>query len=254
MMLNIPKIELNEENAIIFTAKLPLMKQYQEELWQSLSGQEKIQAEGFVNNTLKDKYVLSHGLLRYLLSLYAEGNPQDIQYSVNQFGKPFLKDNNCTLQFNMSHSKDYAAYIIALEDQVGIDIEWKDKDTNIQEIFELVLSPTEVTNFNQLNSEEKFHAFYDTWTKKEAIIKAIGQGLSYPIETIEIMNFTYNDRDYYVANGNTFYCSNLCNLDNYAGTVALAHKLRQLIQIDLITNQIIYYGQGRIKDDRGETL
>jgi len=188
MTLKIPKIELTKQNAIIFTAKLPLMKQHQEELWQSLSGQEKIQAEGFVNNTLKDKYILSHGLLRYLLSLYVERNPQDIQYLVNQFGKPFLKDDNCTLQFNMSHSKDYAVYIIALEDQVGIDIEWKDKDTNIQEIFELVLSPTEVTNFNQLNSEEKFHAFYCIWTKKEAIIKAIGQGLSYPIKTIEIMN------------------------------------------------------------------
>jgi phosphopantetheine--protein transferase-like protein len=238
MTLKIPKIELTKQNAIIFTAKLPLMKQHQKELWQSLSGQEKIQAEGFVNNTLKDKYILSHGLLRYLLSLYVERNPQDIQYLVNQFGKPFLKDDNCTLQFNMSHSKDYAVYIIALEDQVGIDIEWKDKDINIQEIFELVLSPTEVTNFNQLNSEEKFHAFYCIWTKKEAIIKAIGQGLSYPIKTIEVMNSIHDNKSYCIANGNAFYFLNLHNLDNYAGAVALTYQLNQLIQVDLATYEI----------------
>ena len=239
MTLKIPKIELTKQNAIIFTAKLSLMKQHQEELWQSLSGQEKIQAEGFVNNTLKDKYVLSHGLLRYLLSLYAERKPQEIQYLVNQFGKPFLKDDNCALQFNMSHSKDYAAYIIALEDQVGIDIEWKDRDTNIQEIFELVLSPTEVTNFNQLSSEEKFHEFYDIWTKKEAIIKAIGQGFSYPIKTIEIMHSMHDSKSYCIANGNVFYCLNLHNLDNYAGTVALTYQLNQLTQVDLVTYKTV---------------
>lgn len=240
-MLKFPKIKLTKQNTLIFTAYFPSMSQLQEDLWQSLSDQEKTQAEGFINNTLMDRYVLSHGLLRALLSFYVEKNPQDIQYLVNQFGKPFLEDNVCQLQFNMSHSKDYAVYIIALEHQVGIDIEWKGKDINIQEISELVLSPTETINFNQLHSEEKFHTFYDIWTKKEAIIKAIGQGLSYPIKTIEIMNSMNNDNAYYVANGNTFYCSNLRNLDNYAGTAALTHQLSQLIQVDLATHQIIYY-------------
>lgn len=240
-MLKFPKIKLTKQNTLIFTAYLPSMSQHQENLWQSLSDQEKTQAERFINNTLMDRYVLSHGLLRVLLSFYTDKNPQNIQYSVNQFGKPFLEDNDYQVQFNMSHSKDYAVYIIALEDQVGIDIEWKDKDINIQEISELVFSPVEAIHFNQLPLEEKFHAFYDIWTKKEAIIKAIGQGLSYPIKTIEIMNSTGNNNAYYFANGNTFYCSNLSNLDHYAGTAALTHQLSQLIQVDLVTYQIIHY-------------
>lgn len=240
-MLKFPKIKLTKQNTLIFTAYLPSISQHQEALWRSLSNQEKTQAEGFINKTLKNRYVLSHGLLRAILSFYVEKNPQDIQYSVNQFGKPFLEDNVCQVQFNMSHSKDYAVYIIALEDQVGIDIEWKDKDINIQEIYELVFSSAEIIRFNQLTLEEKFHGFYDTWIKKEAIIKAIGQGLSYPIKTIEIMNSMDNDNAYYIANGNTFYCSNLRNLDNYVGTVALTHQLSQLIQVDLVTHQIIHY-------------
>ena len=91
---------------------------------------------------------------------------------------------------------------------------------------------------NQLNAEEKLHTFYDIWTKKEAIIKAIGQGLSYPIKTIEVMDFTDNSNSYFAANGNTFYCSNLCSLDNYSGAVALTYKLSQLIQVDLVTHKI----------------
>jgi len=241
MMFKFPKIKLTKQNTLIFTAYLPSMSQHQENLWQSLSDQEKTQAERFINNTLMDRYVLSHGLLRVLLSFYTDKNPQNIQYSVNQFGKPFLEDNDYQVQFNMSHSKDYAVYIIALEDQVGIDIEWKDKDINIQEISELIFSSAEAIHFNQLPLEEKFHAFYDIWTKKEAIIKAIGQGLSYPIKTIEIMNCTNNNNAYYFNNGNTFYCSNLSNLDNYAGTVALTHQLSKLIQVDLVTHQIIHY-------------
>jgi 4'-phosphopantetheinyl transferase len=253
-MFDFPRIKLTKDNALIFTAHLPSINQHQQELWQSLSEQEKTQAKRFINNYLRDRYVMSHGLLRYLLSFYAERAPQDIQYSVNQFGKPFLENNKNQIQFNMSHSKDYAAYIIALGDPIGIDIEWKDKDINLQEISEFVLSPTEIINFNQLSAEEKFHAFYDVWTKKEAIIKAIGQGLSYPIKTIEIMNFTDNNKARYATNGTTFYCSNLRGLDNYTGTAALTHKFSQLIQVDLVSHQMIHINEGILRDDHRKTL
>ena len=141
----------------------------------------------------------------------------------------------------MSHSKDYAAYIIALDSLVGIDIEWKDKTINFQEIAELVFSPTEINIFNKLNPEEQFHVFYDIWTKKEAIIKAIGQGLSYPIKTIEIMNSIENNKGYYATNETIFYYSDLWGLDDYAGAIALTHKLDKLIQIDLETHEIFHY-------------
>ncbi|AIK96240.1 4'-phosphopantetheinyl transferase family protein [Candidatus Odyssella acanthamoebae] len=124
---------------------------------------------------------------------------------------------------------------------VGIDIEWKDRNINIQEVSDLVLSPLEIINFNQLKSEAKFHIFYDIWTKKEAIIKAIGQGLTYPIKEIEIMNSINIKKTHYAANGNIFYCSELYNSDNYAGTVALARPLSHIIQINLFTHQITHY-------------
>ena len=239
MKLNFPKGELTENNALIFTAHLPSLTQNLEELWTFLSDQEKAQADKFINTNLKDKYIISHGLLRHLLAFYVRIKPQNIQYSINQFGKPFL--TNCRIQFNMSHSKDYATYIIALDYQVGIDIEWKDKTINFQEIADLVLSPAEINIFNKLNSEEQFHAFYNIWTKKEAIIKAIGQGLSYPIKTIDIMNSIENNEAYYVDKDAVFYYSDLWGLDDYAGAITLTHKLDKLIQIDLTTHKIFNY-------------
>lgn len=242
MKLNLPKRELTENTALIFTAHLPSLAQNLEELWTFLCDQEKSHADKFINSNLKDKYITSHGLLRYLLAFYIKiEEPQNIQYSINQFGKPFLKDNNCRVQFNMSHSKDYAAYIIALDSLVGIDIEWKDKTVNFQEIVDFVLSPSEINIFNKLNSEEQFHAFYNIWTKKEAIIKAIGQGLSYPIKTIEIMNSIKNNDASYVANETTYYYSDLWSLENYAGAITVTHKLDKLIQIDLTTHKTFPY-------------
>jgi len=242
MIFDFPKIKLTENNALIFTTYLPSMNQDLEKLWNPLSNQEKTQAEKFINKPLRDRYVMSHGLLRYLLSFYVGSKPHEIEYSVNQFGKPFLKEESSRVQFNMSHSKDYAAYIMALDCQVGIDIEWKDKTINFEEISDLVLSPAETNNFNKLDPEGKFHTFYDIWTKKEAIVKAIGEGLSYPLKTIEIMNSTNNIKGCYTtANGNTFHYSELQNLDDYDGAIALGYKIDKLIQIDMTTHQIIHH-------------
>lgn len=241
MIFDFSKIKLTENNALIFTAYLPSMNQDLKKLWTPLSDQEKTQAEKFINKPLRDRYVMSHGLLRYLLSLYISSEPHEIQYSVNQFGKPFLKEKSSRVQFNMSHSKDYAAYIIGLDYQIGIDIEWKDKTINFEEISDLVLSPAETNNFKTLEPKKKFHTFYDIWTKKEAIVKAIGEGLSYPIKTIEIMNSADNAKGCYTVNGNTFHCSELQNLDGYAGAIALEHKVDELIHTDLTTNRISSY-------------
>lgn len=246
-MYKTPKIQLDKQTILVFIAHLPSMSHYQEELWYTLSDQERGQSRKFFNNPLRDNYILSHGILRSLLSCYVSKRSQDINFLANQYGKPFLANNKNKIQFNMSHSKEYAAYIIALENQVGIDIEWEDKDVNIEEITELVLSPTERIHFNRLNEREKVHNFYEIWTKKEAIIKAIGQGLSYPIKMIDTIGSALNSNFYYVSSDNKpYYYSKLGNLDGYVGAIASASKQSKVIQIDLNTNKITKFLQSNI--------
>jgi len=71
------------------------------------------------------------------------------------------------------------------------------------------------------------------WTKKEAILKAFGQGLSYPMTQIEIINTIANLKDYYIANNTKFYCSELTNLSGYAGAIAITSETRELLQTNL---------------------
>ena len=233
MILNFPQIELNKNNALIFTAYLPSLYEHLPSLSEPLSIQEKTQAKKFINSYLRERYIISHGLLRYLLAFYAKSNPHTIEYSFNQFGKPFLKNNSSNLQFNMSHSKDYAAYILALDCQVGIDIEQKDKNIDIQGLLDLILTKEEAIIFNELNSAEKLDTFYEVWTKKEAILKALGQGLSHPMTLTQVMNVAANNGAHYLANNIKFYCSELTDLNGYSRAVAIAHETREFIQINL---------------------
>lgn len=181
MIFNFPLIELDKNNALIFTVNLPSLHKHLPSLWESLSVQEKTQAKKFINATLSERYIISHGLLRYLLAFYTKSNPQTIGYRNNQYGKPFPKNNSSKMQFNMSHSKDYAVYVLALDCQVGIDIEWRNNNIDVQRLSSLVLIENETTIFRKLKSSEKLNDFYKVWTKKEAILKAFGQGLSYPM-------------------------------------------------------------------------
>ena len=241
MMFNIPIIGFNESNTHVFSVYIPSMYHNLEILWQSLSDKEKNQAVQFINDYLKNNYIISHGLLRQILSIYSNLEPHILQYSINEFGKPFLNNGMCRIQFNMSHSRDYAVFIIALDYPVGIDIEWKDETVNIQETAEFILSPSELIVFNQLNPKNKIKTFYDVWTKKEAIIKAMGLGFSYPIQAIEVINANRNEKQSKIkfevqthpVHKNIFYYSALCNLKGYSGAVASTRKLDFIIQKDI---------------------
>ncbi len=227
------KIKLRQGNALVFRVYLPSVTHYVEKFWPCLSDYEQSQAKGFINNSLREKYISSHGILRYLLSFYANTKPQDIKYFFNPFGKPFLK-NNLSIQFNMSHAKDYAVYIIALDSLVGIDIEWKDKENNLDDISEIVLNDQGLTFFRKLKDQEKLNAFYSIWTKKEAIIKAIGEGLSYPLKAINVLDSVKNQKVHssYKTNEYEFYGSNLYDITDYASAVVLSRK-SNVIQTEL---------------------
>lgn len=239
IILNIPKIDLASSKVVVFTAYIPALKHCLKDFWQDLSEQEKSQAGKFVNNELKDRYVLSHGLLRHLLSSYVNTMPENIYYLFNKFGKPFLRDDHCRLQFNMSHSKDCVVYVIALDNQVGIDIEWKNRDINVDEIADSVFTTSEQAIYQKLDKEEKFQIFYKIWVKKEAIVKAIGQGLSHPIKEMEIMDSVSSNRPIYITCNNIYHYQDLDHLlEDYVGAVAFTHPFERFFQVDLVTHKV----------------
>jgi 4'-phosphopantetheinyl transferase len=106
--------------------------------WHFLCSREKKQTERFCNKGLSNKYIISHGVLRYILSYYIKQPPSDIQFSCNRYGKPFLKNYN--IQFNLSHSHDIVAYVIASGFEVGIDVKWHNNKLDVLEFSNMVFT------------------------------------------------------------------------------------------------------------------
>lgn len=223
--------ELTQCAALVFTVYLPAMKSRMEYFWKLLSTHEIIKVGNFSSPILKERHVISHGILRVLLSFYCQISPKAILFEYNCYGKPYLL-NKPRVQFNLSHSQDFAAYVIALEHEVGIDIEWQNSSINIDGLAEQVLSPFEMKQFSYLSLAEKTHTFYDIWTKKEAIIKAMGKGLSYPLKAIETIS-SLPLPGYHIEKNDKFYCVSFSSFKNVTGAIAIKNNLPEFIQREI---------------------
>jgi 4'-phosphopantetheinyl transferase len=155
------------------------------ELSALLSQDEHDRAGRFLNPQHGRNYRCMRGLLRKLLGGYLDIKPQAIQFDYAEHGKPYLTHNR-ELQFNMSHSRDRAAYAFCLKQDVGVDIEFMRPQKNLQGMIGHVGSPQEQTELQQLDETQRLQAFYRLWTRKEAFIKAVGRGLGMGLRSIYI--------------------------------------------------------------------
>ena len=145
-------------------------------------------AERFVFRQDHVNYVLGRGLLRVLLGRYLQLNPQDIHLVTSEYGKPSLlaTQNTLGLHFNLSHAGDYIVFAFTLDQAIGVDIETIRPDFASDEIAERFFSASEYHALSALDKADKPRAFFHTWTCKEAFIKAIGEGLSFPLDQFDV--------------------------------------------------------------------
>lgn len=146
------------------------------EYWLSLSDQERDNAGRFRFQGDKDHYIIIHGYLRHLFLRCTSLKDGNLIYGYSAYQKPYLKSNP-ELKFNLSHSEDHALIAITRNAEVGIDIE-KIKNFDTRPVETLIFSKTEAEQLESVSEAERLHAFYSIWTQKEAVIKALGMGLS----------------------------------------------------------------------------
>ena len=153
----------------------------------ALSEDECARADRFVFARDRNRYIAARGGLRQLLSAYLHMPPNEIKFGYSAFGKPSLVDPPTpSLQFNVSHSGDWALYAFALNRRVGIDIEETQRELDHETIAKSVFSTRECTELAALPAPQQRLAFYNTWTRKEAFIKAVGEGLSYALDSFSV--------------------------------------------------------------------
>lgn len=136
----------------------------------------------------RQRYILSRGILKKLLSSYAKVKPENIQFIYNKYGKPYLNmpSRSVEIQFNISHSEDIILLAFTYGHKIGIDIEYQRAEFADMKIAEHFFSPAEISALAMLPDNMRKKAFFECWTRKEAFIKAKGQGLTIPLDGFEV--------------------------------------------------------------------
>lgn len=150
-----------------------------------LSPCEKAKAAGFRFEEDKDRFIVGRAVLRKLSSQYMGCKTNEVLFGYNQFGKPYYK-NSTLLKFNLSHSNRLAVIGFSSNLEIGIDIEKVNSDYDFSDIAQTVFSRKELLMLNKLNPMDRIARFYELWTRKEAFIKGVGHGLSFPVSLRKI--------------------------------------------------------------------
>jgi 4'-phosphopantetheinyl transferase len=152
----------------------------------SLSPDERDRASRFRFEHLKTSFTLSRGVLRVLLECYLGMEAKRLLFAYGPRGKPMLAFPETTLDFNLAHSGRIAAYAFAVGCRLGIDIEEIRPVADQEDIVRRFFSQEECEEWLCLDASERQDAFFRCWTRKEAFIKAMGDGLSMPLDSFQV--------------------------------------------------------------------
>jgi 4'-phosphopantetheinyl transferase len=148
-----------------------------------LSCDERQRAERFRFAGDQARYIVGRALLRKLLARYLDAAPEQLEFQYGPFQKPML---SARLWFNLSHSGSVALYGFSSAGELGIDVELERVDFARERIAERFFSASEVQVLRALPAEMRSRAFLCCWTRKEAFIKARGDGLSLALDSFDV--------------------------------------------------------------------
>jgi 4'-phosphopantetheinyl transferase len=155
------------------------------EYFSLLSPDERGRARRFRFERDRRRFVVGRGLLRTILGRYLNLPPETFQFTYEASGKPALADET-SLCFNLAHSADLALYAFTRERDLGIDLEEIHAVTDVQQLADQFFSPRERAELAALPAERKLEVFFSGWTRKEAYLKARGEGLGYPLDLFSV--------------------------------------------------------------------
>ena len=149
-----------------------------------LSPEERARADRFVRENSQSQFTVAHGALRHILGTTLGADPHTLHFTEQSYGKPSLPGN--PLRFNLSHAGNLALLAVGYGRELGVDIEPIRSLPDARNLAQRFFSPAENANLRKVGPTNLPRAFFECWTRKEAFIKAIGQGLSYPLHNFDV--------------------------------------------------------------------
>lgn len=184
------QLELPSDSVHVYAGLLDLGPSQIQELRKVLSEDELERAGRFHFDIHRIRYIAGRGQLRLLLGRYLAVDPTTIRFEYSKYGKPSLAPpfDATGLYFNLGHSDQLALYVFAWHRNLGIDLEYKERRPvpDFTGICEHFFSPTEQAFLRATPPWNQKDVFYRCWTRKEAYLKASGEGLSRALDTFDV--------------------------------------------------------------------
>jgi 4'-phosphopantetheinyl transferase len=146
-----------------------------------LSREEQQRCDKFKSEKRRREFIIGRGLLRTLMGQCLEMDPSVFEFAYTEHQKPYLPVAalGVPITFNISHSRDLALVALALERHIGIDIEYLRPDVDFKKLAGRFFSERESRSLEAYHDVRLTAAFFACWTRKEALLKAIGEGIAF---------------------------------------------------------------------------
>ena len=153
-----------------------------------LAPDEHARAARFLYEDDRRRYTVARGVLRTLLGRYLGVDPASLVFRYGVHGKPSLVQTpgGRDLRFNLSHSYGLALHAFAVGREVGVDVERVRQKTDVMGVARHSFSPAEVDALTNLPAGKQREAFFNCWTRKEAFIKAHGEGIALGLSRFDV--------------------------------------------------------------------
>jgi 4'-phosphopantetheinyl transferase len=171
----------------VWRAALDLSAHQTAQLLSVLSSEEQDRAARFHFEQDRNRFIVARSVLRGILSRYLNIAPREMSFGFTEFGKPYINDiRHDHLAFNVSHAGGWGLFAVSRGRETGIDLEPHRHDVDIQAIGQRFFSTCEFEALSDTFGDRRAALFFQYWTRKEAVMKAIGKGLSIPSGSFDV--------------------------------------------------------------------
>lgn len=153
-----------------------------------LSEDERARAARFADPAVATRFVAGRWLMRSALAAALDMLPEQLRFTYGEHGKPFLAQAPATdPAFSLTHTAGLAGFALLRGGRVGLDIEATRRLSDGERLAARIFSAAELTRFAAVPREAQVAVLLDAWVRKEAVLKALGTGISAGMDSVEVL-------------------------------------------------------------------
>lgn len=217
----------------LYEIHLPAFIQDTDRFYSYLSVEEKKRVDDMYDQNRRSFFIVSNGFRRVILSRYISITPAEIQFRTNQYGKPFISNQNPDgVTFNTSHSHEKLLFGICKNRDIGVDIQFESDNFPEMKIANRVFGSVDSSYLAKFSGDELRHEFFRIWSLKEAYCKALGLGFSLPVENMPVMSDLCDGEGTFSSQGSEWYAYRIQVQRDYQASVIVRTSSESLIPSD----------------------